>query len=129
MVDCDGKKRGGNEGYAGGDGAPEGARGRDGDGVARNERRASGTSDGAGGDGGGKVADDRRVRSQKLAPPTLDEISEVVDAVTGATWGERNRIMEARFAARLSEAPDDVPAFSPPGTPLSDSAGSCDAGR
>lgn len=68
--------------------------------------------------------DGRRVRNQKLAPPTPDEISEVVDAVTGATWGERNRIMEARFAARLSEVPDDVPAFSPPGSPLSSSTGS-----
>ncbi|MBC2888949.1 hypothetical protein [Gordonibacter massiliensis (ex Traore et al. 2017)] len=78
---------------------------------------------------GGCGKGDDRVRGQKLAPPTPDEISEVVDAVTGATWGERNRIMEARFAARLSEAPDDVPAFSPPGTPLSDSAEPRSAGR
>ena len=62
---------------------------------------------------------DDRALSQKLATPTPDEIDEVIDAVTGATWGERNRIMENRFAERLSENPDTVPAFSPPGTPLS----------
>ena len=62
---------------------------------------------------------DDRALSQKLATPTPDEIDEVIDAVTGATWGERNRIMENRFAERLSENTDAVPAFSPPGTPLS----------
>ena len=60
---------------------------------------------------------DDRAPSQKLATPSPDEIDEVIDAVTGATWGERNRIMEDRFAERLSENPDAVPAFSPPGTP------------
>ena len=61
---------------------------------------------------------DGRALSQKLASPSPDEIDEVIDAVTGATWGERNRIMETRFAARLNDNPAAVPAFSPPGTLL-----------
>ncbi len=48
---------------------------------------------------------DDRALSQKLATPTPDEIDEVIDAVTGATWGERNRIMENRFAERLQREP------------------------
>lgn len=67
----------------------------------------------------GGMPGDERLRAQKLAAPDEADVQRVVDAVTGATWGERNRIMENRFAERLSENPDAVPAFSPPGTPLS----------
>ena len=46
------------------------------------------------------------------------DVQEVVDAVTGATWGTRNRIMEDMFHKRLDQDASSVPAFAPPGEAL-----------
>lgn len=46
------------------------------------------------------------------------DVQEVVDAVTGATWGTRNRIMEDMFHKRLDQDASSVPAFAPPGETL-----------
>ena len=45
-----------------------------------------------------------------------DDIQSVVDAVSGATWNTRNKIMEGLFFEQLAEAPDDVPSYRPPGS-------------
>lgn len=67
---------------------------------------------------GDGVPGDVRLRAQKLATPDEADVQRVVDAVTGATWGERNRIMESLFEERLAAEPDAVPVFSPPGTSI-----------
>ena len=47
---------------------------------------------------------------------TEDEVQDLIDAVAGATWNTRNRIMEERFLADLDRAGGaKVPAFKPPG--------------
>lgn len=45
-------------------------------------------------------------------------IQEVVDAVTGATWSTRNRIMEDLFREDLAAGGAGLPAFRPPGESL-----------
>ena len=43
------------------------------------------------------------------------EVQKTIDAVTGATWGTRNRIMAGLFQRDLRKHGDDMPAFAPPG--------------
>ncbi|BDE95816.1 hypothetical protein [Raoultibacter timonensis] len=47
-----------------------------------------------------------------------DEVQDLIDAVAGATWNTRNRIMEERFLAALDKGESRVPAFKPPGSSL-----------
>lgn len=47
-----------------------------------------------------------------------DEVQEVIDAVTGATWGTRNQIMEDMFHRKLDRDASSVPTFAPPGEVL-----------
>lgn len=47
-----------------------------------------------------------------------DEVQDLIDAVAGATWSTRNRIMEERFLAALDKGESKVPAFKPPGSSL-----------
>ena len=48
-----------------------------------------------------------------------DEVRDLIDAIAGATWNTRNRIMEERFHASLdSGGAQKVPAFKPPGEAL-----------
>lgn len=44
-----------------------------------------------------------------------DAIQETVDAVSGATWGARNVIMEGLFRQDLADHGDAMPAYRPPG--------------
>ena len=44
-----------------------------------------------------------------------DEVRKTIDAVSGATWGTRNRIMAGLFQRDLRTRGDDMPAFAPPG--------------
>lgn len=46
------------------------------------------------------------------------DVQEVIDAVTGATWGTRNHIMEDMFHKRLDQDASSVPTFAPPGEAL-----------
>lgn len=48
-------------------------------------------------------------------PSARDTIQETVDAVSGATWGTRNRIMEGLFQQDLADHGDAMPAYRPPG--------------
>lgn len=59
--------------------------------------------------------DAERARAQKIVIATDEEIADVVDAITGATWNTRNTIMEDLFMSDLSEHGDDMPAYKPPG--------------
>lgn len=52
------------------------------------------------------------------APVRTRSIQEVVDAVTGATWSTRNRIMEDLFREDLNVGASNLPTFAPPGTPV-----------
>lgn len=52
------------------------------------------------------------------APARTRSIQEVVDAVTGATWSTRNRIMEDLFREDLNAGASNLPTFAPPGTPV-----------
>ncbi|MEG0418882.1 MAG: hypothetical protein RSB04_07365 [Gordonibacter sp.] len=45
-------------------------------------------------------------------------MQDVVDAVTGATWGTRNRIMEGLFKEDLRAGAQGLPVFSSPGSPV-----------
>lgn len=47
-----------------------------------------------------------------------DAVQDLIDAVAGATWNTRNRIMEERFLAALDKGEAKVPAFKPPGEAL-----------
>ena len=67
---------------------------------------------------GNGTSSDERLRAQKLAAPDEADVQRVVDAVTGATWGERNRIMESLFEERRAADPGAVPAYRPPDTPI-----------
>lgn len=49
---------------------------------------------------------------------TEDEVQDLIDAVAGATWNTRNRIMEERFLAALDQGKSKVPAYKPPGETL-----------
>ncbi len=57
-----------------------------------------------------------RAQSQKLSQVSQDEIAELVDAVTGATWNTRNAIMAERFRTQLASGAEGLPAFRPAGT-------------
>lgn len=50
---------------------------------------------------------------------TPEEIADLVDAVAGATWNTRNRIMEERFKDKLEQGNAHVPSFKPPGESIS----------
>ena len=43
------------------------------------------------------------------------DVQRVVDAVTGATWNARNRIMESLFREDLAANAAGLPIFAPPG--------------
>lgn len=45
-----------------------------------------------------------------------EDLQRVVDAVSGATWGTRNSIMEGLFFEQLEADPAGVPAYRPPGS-------------
>ena len=63
-----------------------------------------------------EIASDRDDRkAEKPASSFDDEVQEVIDAVTGVTWGMRNRIMEDMFHKRLDQDASSVPLFAPPG--------------
>ena len=64
----------------------------------------------------------RKATSPHGAPPEgaerpgdADEVRKTIDAVSGATWGARNRIMAGLFQRDLRTRGDDMPAFAPPG--------------
>lgn len=59
--------------------------------------------------------DAERAQAQKIVIATDEEVAEVVDAITGATWNTRNSIMEDIFMSDLSEHADEMPAYKPPG--------------
>lgn len=44
-----------------------------------------------------------------------DIVQETVDAVSGATWGTRNMIMEDLFFQDMADHGDAMPAYRPPG--------------
>ena len=46
---------------------------------------------------------------------SVDEVQDLIDAVAGATWSTRNRIMEERFHSALEKGTAKVPTFKPPG--------------
>ena len=48
---------------------------------------------------------------------------EVIDAVSGATWNTRNRIMEDLFKEELAASDGDMPTFAPPGSSLENERG------
>lgn len=56
-----------------------------------------------------------RASAQKLRGVGDDEVKKTIDAVTGATWGTRNRIMAGLFQRDMRKHPGDMPAFAPPG--------------
>lgn len=59
--------------------------------------------------------DAERARAQKIVIAADEEIADVVDAITGATWNTRNTIMEDLFMSDLTEHGDDMPVYKPPG--------------
>ena len=42
----------------------------------------------------------------------------LIDAISGATWGERNRLMQKCFKQKLRSNDGSVPQFCPPGTKM-----------
>lgn len=74
-------------------------------------------ADAAGGPSRDKESDGgRSVSLVDGSNATEDEVQDLIDAVAGATWNTRNRIMEERFLADLDRAGGaKVPAFKPPG--------------
>lgn len=56
--------------------------------------------------------------SQRLGRASDEEVADLIDAISGATWATRNRIMEERFLTRLGKSEDGCPAFKPPGQPI-----------
>lgn len=52
------------------------------------------------------------------APFPSNDVQDLIDAVAGATWGTRNRIMEERFLSALEKGSQGVPAYKPPGETL-----------
>ncbi len=69
-------------------------------------------------EGGGFACAEESCISEKGASSFDDEVQEVIDAVTGATWGTRNQIMEDMFHKRLDRDALSVPDFAPPGEAL-----------
>lgn len=59
-----------------------------------------------------------RAGSSEQASTSGRSVQDVVDAVTGATWSTRNRIMEDLFKEDLAAGAEGLPAFSPPGSPV-----------
>ena len=58
----------------------------------------------------------RSAREGERSPGvSADEVQKTIDAVSGATWGTRNRIMAGLFQRDLRMRADDMPAFAPPG--------------
>lgn len=55
--------------------------------------------------------------------PKKHSIEEVIDAVSGATWNTRNRIMEDLFKEELAASDGDMPTFAPPGSSLENERG------
>lgn len=45
-----------------------------------------------------------------------DVVQETVDAVSGATWGTRNTIMEGLFRQDMADHGEAMPSYRPPGT-------------
>ena len=58
---------------------------------------------------------DRAQRGARSTGVSTEEVQKTVDAVSGATWGTRNRIMAGLFQRDLRTRGDDMPAFAPPG--------------
>ncbi len=54
-------------------------------------------------------------RGERAGGVDADEVRKTIDAVTGATWGTRNRIMAGLFQRDLRTRGNDMPAFAPPG--------------
>lgn len=52
------------------------------------------------------------------APMRTRTLDDVIDAVTGATWQTRNRIMEDMFHEDLKAGVAGMPEYCPPGTSL-----------
>lgn len=76
---------------------------------------ADGRADGGKTGGCARVADADRASAQKLRGVGADEVEKTIDAVAGATWGTRNRIMAGLFQRDMRRHADDMPAFAPPG--------------
>lgn len=57
----------------------------------------------------------RRNGVSACADHPRDIIQETVDAVSGATWGTRNMIMEDLFLQDMEEHGDTMPSYRPPG--------------
>ncbi len=62
-------------------------------------------------------ADTAAVGAAEASFPSND-VQDLIDAVAGATWGTRNRIMEERFLSSLEKGSRGVPAYKPPGEML-----------
>ena len=79
--------------------------------------------------GGEPVAegDASRASRQKLREVSDDEVKKMVDALTGATWGKRNRIMAGMFQRDLRTRAGSMPTFAPPGTDIEQGASGEDA--
>ncbi len=56
-----------------------------------------------------------RKKAQKILVASAEEVAEVVDAISGATWNTRNTIMEDLFHDDLAAHGDAMPAYRPPG--------------
>ena len=56
---------------------------------------------------------------RKTGGVDLNEVQKTIDAVTGATWGTRNRIMAGLVQRDLRKHGNDMPAFAPPGEDVS----------
>ena len=56
-----------------------------------------------------------RAQAQKISIANAEEVAQVVDAITGATWNKRNTIMANLFQKDLQENKASVPAYRPPG--------------
>ena len=54
-------------------------------------------------------------RGERAGSVDADEVRKTIDAMTGATWGTRNRIMAGLFQRDLRTRGDEMPAFAPPG--------------
>ena len=54
-------------------------------------------------------------QEQKIVMASADEVAEVVDAITGATWNTRNTIMEDLFHKDLESHAEMLPSYKAPG--------------
>ena len=74
---------------------------------------------------GGAGAEGRWGRYDRVGEksPKKHSIQEVIDAVSGATWNTRNRIMEDLFKEELAASDGDMPTFAPPGSSLENERG------